>query len=151
MAQSITSASAVFLIVIPGVYPTPTQLQEFAVDEAFDIEEVEAAVVQTGVDGIGVAGWVPRTYKMPIVLLASSTSKQVFADWIDAQDVNNEVIYASATITIPATKTRFSCAQGSLTRFSRMPNVRRVLQPRRYEITWMPPNPLQKAITAAPA
>lgn len=148
---TITSANSVLALVIPGVYPSPQQLRGFAVDEAFDTEEAEAAVVQVGVDGLGVAGWVPRAYKMTIQLIAASHSHMVFTNWWAAQDVNSEVIYASGVLIIPSVGTKYTLYQGALTRLTRIPNARRVLMPRRYEITWMPPAELQPAITSSPA
>lgn len=150
MALTITSANAVFMLSVASVFPTAQQIQDFGVDEAFDTEAVETAEIQLGVDGIAVAGWVPRLVKQTITLLASSQSFTMFEDWITAQDKINEILYASATITIPSIARKYSCAQGVLSRYPSLPNVRKVLQQRQFEITWMPRGLGLPAITSGP-
>lgn len=150
MALTITSASAVVILTIPGVFPAPQQLAGFGVDEAFDMEPVDAAVVQTGVDGLGVAGYVPREVPMTITLLAASPSFAVFDSWIAAQDALREILYASGLITIPAIGRKYTLYQGALTRYPTIPSARRTLQQRQFQITWMPPGGGQPPIVNAP-
>lgn len=146
---TITSANAVYMLAVSSVFPTPQQLQGFAVDEAFDTEQAEINVTQVGVDGVGVAGWVPREIKHTIVLLPSSNSRPIFEQWVTAMDNIRDTLYATATIVLPSLGLKYACQKGSLTRYPQMPGVRRVLQPVRYEITWLPDNGLP-AITLAP-
>ena len=148
--QTITSANAIYTLQIPGVFGSPQQIQEFAADEAFDTEEVESAVTQVGVDGVGVAGWVPRAVPQVITLLPSSNSKYIFTDWMEAMDANNEVIYASGIILMSSVGLKYTLHRGMLTRFSTIANARRVLQARRFQVTWLPPAVLQRAITRSP-
>lgn len=150
MALTITSASAVYMLSIPGVFGGPQQLQGFGVDDAFDAEAVDSAVVQTGVDGHGVAGWVPREVPQTITLIAASPSFVVFDSWIAAMDALYEIIYASAVISIPSIGRKYTCLQGALTRYPTMPAARRVLNQRAFTITWMPPGNRQPAIINAP-
>ncbi len=147
---SITSASAVVMLSVASVFPTAQQLRGFGVDEAFDTEPVEAAEVQLGVDGFAAAGWVPRLVPQTYTLHAASPDFVIFEDWVAAQDAIQEILYASATITIPAIKRKYSFAQGALTRFPTLPNARRTLQQRQFVITWMPPSVGVPAVTSAP-
>jgi hypothetical protein len=136
MALQITSANAVFLLGIAGVYPIPQQIQGFGVDEAIDFEAAETAVVQQGVDGQTVSGWVPRITRMTVTLLAASSSFPIFENWIAAQDQNQQIYYATGLIMLPALQRKYSLPQGTLTRFPALPNARRVLMQRQFTIEW---------------
>lgn len=150
MPLTITSMNAVFMLAIPTVFPSPQLLQGFGVDEAFESEPVDSAVVQTGVDGIGTAGLVPREVPMTVTLLASSASFIIFDNWLAAMDSLRDVIYASAIISMPSISRKWTCYQGALTRYPTMPSARRTLQQRQFQITWMPPGGGQPAIFGAP-
>jgi hypothetical protein len=150
MALSITSASSIVMLSVASVFPTPQQLRGFGVDEAFDTEPSDAAEVALGVDGFAAAGWVPRNVVQTYTLHAASPDFTLFEDWVAAQDQIQEILYASATITIPALKRKYAFAQGALTRFPALPNARRTLQQRQFVITWMPAPGGVPAITASP-
>jgi hypothetical protein len=149
-ALTITSASSIVMLSVASVFPTAQQLRGFGVDEAFDTEPTEAAEVQLGVDGFAAAGWVPRLVVQTFTLHAASPDFTIFEDWIAAQDLIEEVLYAAATITIPAIKRKYNFAQGALTRFPSLPNARKTLQQRQFTITWMPPSTGLPAVTSAP-
>lgn len=150
MPLTITSMNSVFMLTIPTVFPAPQQIQGFGVDEAFETDPVDSSVVQTGVDGVGTAGLVPREVPMTVTLLASSASFVVFDSWLAAMDALRDVVYASAVISMPSIGRKWTCYQGSLTRYPTMPSARRTLQQRQFQITWMPPGGGQPAIFGAP-
>jgi hypothetical protein len=147
---TITSANAVYMLSLPAVFPVAQQLEGFGVDEAFDTEPADTAEVRLGVDGLGVAGWIPRLTEQNITLLAASSSFLIFENWVMAQDVIGEIIYASAIVLIPSIARKYSFVQGALTRFPALPNVKKVLADRQFRITWMPPAPGIPAVTFAP-
>lgn len=147
---TITAANAIFMLSIASVFPTPVQLQGFGVDDAFATDVVDNTETQVGVDGFGVAGYVPRSPSMTIRLLASSPSVIVFENWIAAQDLAQEVLYAAATIKLPSIGRIYTCYQGSLMRASTMADVRKVLANREFHIQWLPQGTIP-AISAAPA
>ena len=149
-APTITSANAIFMISVASVFPAPVQLQGFGVDEAFDTEATDVAETQVGVDGYGVAGWIPRQVPMTITLLASSPSFLIFEEWVTAQDKLNEILYASCVISIPSIGRKYAGALGALTRYPQLPNVRRVLQQRQFVITWLPQGLGRPALTQGP-
>lgn len=150
MALTITAANAIFTLAVPGVYNVAQRLQGFGVDDAFTNDLVPTTETQVGVDGFGVAGYVPRAVPMMIRLLASATASfTVFENWIAAQDALQDVLYASAQIAQPSVGRRYTCFQGSLERVSTMADARRVLQNREFHIMWLPQG-LQPAISAAP-
>jgi hypothetical protein len=146
---TITSANSVFVLTIPNVFGNGVQLQGFGPDEAFDTADVDAIETQVGVDGTGVGGWLPREVEQTITLLASSPSNAVFDQWIAAQDAIQDVIYASGVIRLPSLSIQYALAQGVLRRYNTTPNARRVLQPRRQMIRWLP-QPGSPAVTVSP-
>jgi hypothetical protein len=146
---TITSANAVFMLSVASVFPTPVQLQGFGVDDAFATDLVDTTETQVGVDGFGVAGYVPRSPQMTIRLLASSPSIIIFENWIAAQDLAGEVLYAAATIKMPSISRLYTCYQGSLMRASTMADARKVLANREFHIQWLPQGTIP-AISAAP-
>ena len=150
MALTITSANAVVIITVPQVFPNGVQLQKFGVDDAFTVDVVDATETQVGVDGYGVAGYVPRSPRMTIRLLASAdVDYTVFETWIAQQDLIGDVIYASMTIALPSVNRKYTCYQGSLRGISTMPDARRVLANREFHIQWLPQGTIPE-ITSGP-
>lgn len=133
---TITSANAIYTLSVDTVFPTPQQLQGFGVDEAFDTEMADLADVVLGVDGIAVAGWRPRLTRQTITLLAASPSFGLFETWQAAMDNSKEIFYATGLIQLPAIGRQYALPQGTLTRYPALPNARRTLQDRRFEIVW---------------
>lgn len=143
---TITSANSIFMLTVDGVFTSPQQLQGFGVDEAFDTEAAETAVVELGVDGVAVSGWVPRLTRQTITLLPSAlASFNIFESWVAAMDQAREVLYANGVIILPSISRKYTLPQGTLTRFPALPNVKRTLRDRQFEITWAWP------ITTSPA
>lgn len=146
---TITAASAVFLLGIESVAPVQVQLQEFGVDDAFLTDAVEIAETQVGVDGFGVAGYVPRAPTMTVRFLASSRSTVLFEDWIAAQDKLQDILHASGLITYPTLGRKYTLYRGVLMRVNTMADVRKVLQNREFHVTWLPQGTIP-AISSAP-
>ncbi len=150
MAKTITSSNSVLMLGVSGLFPTPQQIQGFGVDDAFETDVVDVAVVQLGVDGRAAAGYVPRDVPMGITLLASSESFPFFDDWVGAQDTAGEILYASGTIVIPALGRKYTMFKGALSRYPTIPSAKRVLMQRTFQIIWMPDGPASPAITTSP-
>lgn len=147
---TVTASNVVFLLGIESVFPTAQRLQEFGTDDAFLTTVVDAAEVQIGVDGYGVAGYVPRNPHQTIRLNASSQSIGMFDAWVDAMDALQDVLYCNAVISYPSLRRKFTLFKGSLMRSSSMADARRVLANREFEISWLPQGPGRAAISAAP-
>jgi hypothetical protein len=134
---SITSANAVYLISVAGVFPVAQPLQGWGVDEAFDTERADISETKLGVDGVFAAGWVPRVTKQTITLLAASPSFLIFEQWVAAQDTTQSIFYATGTIILPSIQRKYSLPNGVLgPSFQAIPNAKKVLADRQFEITW---------------
>lgn len=149
MASTITSANATFTLSIDSVYPNAQQLQQFGVDDAFMTDAVDASEVQVGVDGFGVAGYIPRAPAMTIRLLASSPSAVIFEDWIAAMDRLQDVLYGHGLITLASIGRKYTLYTGALMRVSTLADARKTLQNREFHIQWLPAG-IIPAIAAAP-
>lgn len=140
MSRTITSANSIFTLVVgagqTAVFTAPIQVQGFATDDAFDIEDANPVEVRKGVDGKKSSGYTPYMTKMSIHLQADSPSIDLFDAWLAAMDAIQEDITADGSIYIPSVGKVYTMLNGSITRVSKMPPNKKVLEPQVYEITW---------------
>ena len=148
---TITGANAIFTLAIsppafaPQVSPTlfaaPVQLQGFAADDAFATEPVTSVEVLMGVDGVLSAGFVYVPIRQTITLQADSASNALFDAWWNAMQTSKDIFLAQGVITLTTIQTKYSLANGSLTTYHPLADVRKLLQPRRFGITWQSVSP----------
>ena len=139
MAGDITAANITFFLSVPGVYTAAQQLQDFSVDDIFDVETVQSKEIQVGADGGGVAGWLPRMTPQSIRFLPSSQSVNIFEAWQAAEDNGGPaVIYASGVVVYPSLGRRYTLLRGTLSKYQAAPSAGKVLKTREFEITWLP-------------
>jgi hypothetical protein len=136
MARTITSANAIFMLSVTDVFDTPVQLQGFSADDVFDTEAVDPVEVLMGVDGVMSAGFVYVPIKQGITLQADSDSNDLFEEWYRQQQAGPDIFFAQATIRQPAISKAYTCSQGVLSTYPSMADAKKVLQPRKYGITW---------------
>ncbi len=133
---TITSANTSFSLGIASVFPVPVPLQGFAADDIFDTDPLESAEVMMGVDGVLSAGFVFVPVKMSITLQADSASNLVFDAWYAAQQAAKEVFSAFGVVIFPTLGTKYALINGILSTYKPTPDAKRVLQPRKFAITW---------------
>lgn len=133
---SITSANAVYMLSIPPLYLVPQQLQGFAADDVFGTDPLANAETLMGVDGRLSGGFVFSPTMQNITLQADSRSNDIFQNWREAQIAALETLIANAVILLPSLGRKWTMTRGFLTQFPPLPDTKRVLQPRRYQITW---------------
>lgn len=134
--KTLTAANSVILLSIPGLFNTPVQLQGYAADDVFDIEQLDTAETMMGVDGKLSAGWVPKEIKQSFTLQADSDSVAFFEQWYQAQQRVREVYAASGSTALPSVGRKYNMRKGFLTGYSAAPNGKKVLQPRKFVVTW---------------
>ena len=133
---TITAANAVFMLAVIDLFDAPQQLQGFAADDVFSHALVAPVETLMGVDGILSGGWTPQPKVQTIALQADSVSNLIFDTWYNAQEQAREVYIATAHVTLPSIQKTYTCVQGFLTNYPPMTDARRILQPRRFTITW---------------
>ena len=133
---SITSANAVLTLAIVGLFNTPQQLQGFAADNIFTTDPIDPSETLMGIDGILSGGFVFVPIKWNISLQADSASNAIFDAWWRQQKQNKDVFIANGTLQLISIQTKWRMTTGFLTTYPTAPDGARVLQPRRYAITW---------------
>lgn len=136
MAGTITSNNAVLMLAVAGLFAVPQQIQGFSADDVFDTEDVEPAEIQMGVDGHMTAGFVFVPVKQGITLMADSASNDFFEAIYRAQVAAREVYYLSGSVYIPATSKNYTMTRGVMSGYKPMPDAKKVLQPRKFGLTW---------------
>lgn len=143
MAKTLTSANSVLLLSIKGLFDVPFQLQGFSADDVFGVDDLDIAETMMGVDGKLSAGWVPKEVKQAVFLQADSDSTAFFEAWYQAQQSARELYFATGLARLPSVNRSYVMQKGVLTQYSPIATAKKVLQPRKFTITW-------EAITAAP-
>ena len=136
MPRTLTSANSAFTLQIVNLYPVPQSLQGFATDDAFAVEDVSPVEAMMGVDGRISFGYTPYPTKINITFQGDSDSIDIFDNWISAMLASREVYIANAAISIPGTGKKYVMTKGGLTGGASMPAVKKILQPRKFEITF---------------
>lgn len=133
---SISSPSVVYTLAIAGLFPTPQQLQEYAADDVFGTDPIEVAQTVMGVDGHLSGGFVFTEINQNITLQANSESIIIFQAWYEAQKVLKDVLRATGLVLIPAVGKKWSMSGGILKTYPPIIDVKKILQPQRFSITW---------------
>jgi hypothetical protein len=134
--MSITSANAVVMIGVAGIFPIPFQLQGFAADDIFDVEAIEAAETMMGVDGILTGGMVFVPIRQTISLMADSPSNLLFDTWWAQTQQQRDIFPANGNVVLRGSGQKWTLTNGILTNYKPLPDAKKVLQPRRFQITW---------------
>jgi hypothetical protein len=133
---TITSANATLTLSQPTLFPAPVKMQQFAVDDVFDTENIRAVETLMGVDGVLSFGFVFVAVVQNIALQANSPSNSFFDVIYTQQQAALDVYPLNGTIILPAISTKFTLSNGALTGYKPTPDGKRTLTPRRFQITW---------------
>ena len=132
----ITSANSILTLAIPPLFVTPQQLQGFAADDVYDVPAIQSVEVLMGVDGVLSAGFVYKEIEQEIILQADSASNLLFDTWWTQMVSAKQTYAAQGEIQLPNIASLFTMTNGYLTSYKPAPQAKRLLQPRRYRITW---------------
>lgn len=147
-SNSITSANALLFLSVSNLYTVPQRIQQFSADNIYDMPAIRSAEVSMGVDGVLSGGFVFVPITQSIELQANSPSNAIFENWWLNQQLLEDVFIGSGSVTLNSLGEKWTMARGFLTSYTPAPRAGRILQPRRYEITWNQVMP-QPANTAA--
>jgi hypothetical protein len=134
--RTLTSANAILLISVSGLFDSPQRIQGFATDDITDAGDVQPGETMMGVDGRLSAGFVPTQVVQNIALQRDSLSNDMFESWLSSERSTREKYVASGILIVPATQRRYTMIRGFLTSAPPLPSLKRTLQPARYGITW---------------
>lgn len=133
--MDITAANATLILTLPGLFRVPVQLQGFAADDVYDLDEIESVETLMGVDGKLSGGFVWKPQPQTITLQADSESNDVFDTWNQNQKSGLRTYVAGGVLTLPSLGLKFIQTVGYLQGY-KLPGAKRVIQPRRYRLTW---------------
>lgn len=133
--MDITAANASLTLTIPPLFTVPQQLQGFATDDVYDLDEIESVETLMGVDGVLSGGFVWKPQPQTITLQADSPSCALFDTWYAQQVAGRTTYVANGVLTLPALGLKFVQTTGYL-RGYKMPGAKRLIQPRRFRIEW---------------
>lgn len=133
---TLTSANAVITLTIPGIFSTPQQLQQFAVDDVADVDTLTIAETLMGVDGFLSGGFVFNSVKYTFTLQADSPSCFIFDQWKNAQATLLDTFPANGGLLLKSLGTKWTWTRGFLVDYSPAPNIKKILQPRKFGVVW---------------
>ncbi len=136
MPNTLTAADVVLTITQPTLFPVPQQLQGFAADDVFDVDTIQSAETVMGVDGVLSGGFVFAAVPMNIALQADSLSNDVFDIWWTQMQAAKTTYPVTGLAILPAIGKKFDMVNGLLTGYPPIPSAKRILQARRFQITW---------------
>jgi hypothetical protein len=135
--MSLTAANSVITLSQDTLFPNnPQSLQGYSADDVTDIEPAKILEHIMGVDGILSFGfvWVER---MQEITLQANSAANSFFDTINAQQEAAQDVYPlNGTIILPAIGLQFDLVNGGLETYKPMPQVQKILRPRKYRIVW---------------
>lgn len=134
--MSITSANAVIMLAVPGVFPTPQQIQNFSADDIYSNDPIQTNEVSMGVDGRLAAGFVFNPVQWSINLMADSISNDFFDQWYQAMVLAVDTYRSNGTIWLKSINKKFDLSNGALTTYRPMADAAKTLRPRTHVITW---------------
>jgi hypothetical protein len=133
---TLTAANSVIFLGINVLFPNAVQLQGFAADDVTTTQPIPSAETLMGVDGNQSGGFVYVSVPWTIALQADSASNAVFDTWWQQQQLNRDLYWAYGTISITSLGTKFTLNRGALVEYVPMPDLKKLIQPRRYRINW---------------
>ncbi|MEN2711427.1 hypothetical protein [Sphingomonas sp. VL_57B] len=134
--RTLTSANAILLLSVNGLFDTARRIEGFSSDDITDADAIETVETSMGVDGRLSGGYVPVATRQNIVLQADSLSIDFFETWDSAEQAVKEKYVAQGTLLIPATQRKYTLTRGFLRGISRIPGLKKTIQPRRLTIEW---------------
>jgi hypothetical protein len=133
---TITSANAVIMLSVAGVFPAPQALQQFSAEDIFTNDPVQANEIAMGVDGFLAAGFVYNPIPWSVSLMANSPSNEFFDQWYLTMKKNTESYRANGTIWLKSINKKYDLTNGALTTYRNMSDAARTLRSRAFVITW---------------
>ena len=133
---AVTVADVQLALTVLPLFPIPQQIQGFANDDVTDIPAIRSVETMMGVDGILSAGFVYVPIEQEITLQADSASNLFFDTWWTQMQATKASYVATGTLKFPSIATKFILSVGFLTGYKPIPAGKKILQPRRYGITW---------------
>jgi len=141
--MDITSANAVIMLAVAGLFDIPQQIQQFSADNIYGVNVLAVAETQMGVDGNLTGGAVYNPTEQSFDLMADSPSVFFFDQIALRQKADLTLYRIQGTTILTSVGSKFTMRRGILRDWTPMPEAGRVLKARRATIVWerVVPNP----------
>lgn len=136
MAKTLTTANSALALSVLGLFNSPQNIQGYATDDSFAADDVSAVETAMGVDGYLSGGFTPVPTVLNINLQADSLSNDFFDTWINAQLQARELYICNGSILLTGIGKKYALTKGFLTTHSPMAGSKKILQPRKFTITF---------------
>jgi len=133
---SLTAVNSIIVLSVAGVFPQGQQLSGYSADDVFDVDQIDVAETSMGIDGLLSGGLIYTVIPWSISLQANSPSNDVFDQWYAYQKTVGDVAVASMQVALPGLGYKWVYSNGFLKKYSVAPNVKKIVQPRKYTIEW---------------
>jgi hypothetical protein len=134
--MSITSANAVVVFTLPPIFVAPYQLEQFAADNVFGTDPIDATETSMGIDGVLTGGFVNNPTRQTFHLQADSPANYFFEQWFQQQKAQQDTYIASGTITLRSLGKKYNMVRGFLRSYMSIADAARTMQPIRNTIEW---------------
>jgi len=134
--MSLSAANSIITLSQPQLFQNPQQLQGFGANDVTDIEAAKILEHLMGVDGVLSFGFVWMERMQEITLQADSASNAFFDAINTQQEAVQDVYPLNGTIILKGIGLMFNLTNGGLENYKPMPQVQKILQPRKYRIVW---------------
>ena len=132
----ISAANAVVTLTIPGIFNQPVTLAGYSAENVFDTEEIDAAEILMGVDGVQSGGFVNVPIPQRYHLQADSPSNIVFDTWFQTEKANQATFVCQGLILLQSIGTKWTMNNCLLRRTKPLPDAEKILRPRTFTISW---------------
>jgi hypothetical protein len=134
--MSLTTANAVIMFTLPGVFDTPQQLQGFMTDDVFGTEALHPTETARGVDGKLSGGFIFSDIKQNYSLMADSDSVDFFDQWYLSQQSLGETLTANATIVLTGLNKKWTMVKGFLKDYPITPEAKKIAGGVKFMVEW---------------
>lgn len=132
----LTGADAVLMLAVINLFDQAQQIQGFAADESTEAGAMKVGETLRGLDGKLSGGFVYVDVVQTITLQSDSDSCDFFDIWNSTEQATKTKYISNGTLLLPQLFSQWTLTKGFLTSFTPFGGVKKLVQPRKFEITW---------------
>ena len=133
---TLSAANAVITLSQATLFPNGVQLQQFGPDDVTDMETAKILEHSMGVDGVLSFGFVWAERMQEITLQGNSPSNAFFDSINTQQEAVQDAYPLNGVVILNAIGLQFNLINGGLEHYKPMPQVQKIIRPRKYRIVW---------------
>lgn len=131
--KTLTATDAIVAVQVSGLFDTPEIIDEFEMDNAWQLSDITIAQTVLTLDGQLAGGYVPSIVDFTVNVLPTSLSKSMFVSWMQNSRTNQAMFKGTFNITIPSERANYILKDVIMVTGKILPNVNSILQPVSYK------------------